>query len=46
MDHSEGGSSVVHTGDVNNNVTANYTYDASDNRTNVTVTGSSNPAPS
>jgi YD repeat-containing protein len=29
---------VVHTGDINNNVMANYTYDDADNRTNVTVT--------
>jgi uncharacterized protein RhaS with RHS repeats len=37
---------VVHGGAVNNGVTATYVYDAADNRTSVTVTGSSNPAPS
>ena len=30
---------VQHTGNVNNNVTANYTYDAADNRKNLKVTG-------
>lgn len=30
---------VVHTGTVNNNVTANYTFDHADNRGNVQVTG-------
>jgi YD repeat-containing protein len=35
---------VKHSGTVNNNVTANYTYDKADNRTNVNVT-SPNPAP-
>ena len=35
---------VKHAGSVNNNVTANYTYDKGDNRTNVNVT-SPNPAP-
>ncbi|MEH3098732.1 hypothetical protein [Sphingomonas adhaesiva] len=33
---------VVHSGTVNNNVQANYSYDPADNRTNVSVTGSSN----
>ena len=33
---------VARSGDVNNNVTANYTYDRADNRTNVNVT-SPNP---
>ena len=28
---------VVHSGSVNNNVTANYSYDKGDNRTNVNV---------
>ena len=28
---------VVHNGSVNNNVSANYTYDKGDNRTNVNV---------
>ena len=36
---------VVRTGTVNNNVSTNYTYDKADNRTNVTVNGSSNPPP-
>ena len=36
---------VVRTGTINNNVTTNYTYDKADNRTNVTVTNSSNPPP-
>lgn len=35
---------VKHSGSVNNNVTANYTYDKADNRTNVNV-ASPNPAP-
>jgi hypothetical protein len=35
---------VVRTGTVNNNVTANYTYDKADNRTNVNVV-SPNPPP-
>jgi YD repeat-containing protein len=35
---------VKHSGTVNNNVTANYTYDKADNRTNVNV-ASPNPAP-
>lgn len=30
---------VVHTGTVNNNVTANYTLDKADNRKNLQVTG-------
>jgi YD repeat-containing protein len=30
---------VVHTGSVNNNVQATYTYDKADNRKNVTTTG-------
>jgi hypothetical protein len=37
---------VVHSGTVNAGVTAAYVYDAADNRTKVTVTGSGNPAPS
>jgi YD repeat-containing protein len=36
---------VKHSGSVNNNVTANYTYDKADNRTNVNV-ASPNPPPS
>jgi YD repeat-containing protein len=36
---------VVRTGTVNNGVNASYTHDKADNRTNVTVTGSSNPPP-
>ena len=35
---------VKHSGNVNNNVTANYQYDKADNRTNVNV-ASPNPAP-
>jgi YD repeat-containing protein len=35
---------VKHSGSVNNNVTANYTYDKASNRTNVNV-ASPNPAP-
>jgi hypothetical protein len=35
---------VVRTGTVNNNVTANYSYDKADNRTNVNV-ASPNPPP-
>jgi hypothetical protein len=35
---------VVHSGTVNNNVTANYAYDKGDNRTNVNV-ASPNPPP-
>lgn len=30
---------VKHSGTINNNVAANYTYDKADNRTNKTVTG-------
>ena len=30
---------VVHTGTVNNNVIANYSYDRADNRTNLNVSG-------
>ena len=30
---------VVHTGTVNNNVIANYTYDKADNRANLNVSG-------
>jgi len=30
---------VQHSGSVNNNVIANYTYDAADNRKNIKVTG-------
>jgi coenzyme F420-reducing hydrogenase delta subunit len=30
---------VEHSGSVNNNVVANYSYDTADNRTNVNVTG-------
>jgi hypothetical protein len=36
---------VQRSGTVNNNVTANYSHDKADNRTNVTVTGSPNPPP-
>lgn len=36
---------VVHSGDVNNNVQANYTYDDADSRTNRNVTGSPTPPP-
>ena len=36
---------VERSGTVNNNVTANYSHDKADNRTNVTVTGSPNPPP-
>ena len=35
---------VKHSGSVNNNLTANYTYDKADNRTNVNV-ASPNPPP-
>lgn len=35
---------VVHAGSVNNNVSAQYSYDKADNRTRVNVV-SSNPAP-
>jgi hypothetical protein len=33
---------VVHSGTVNDAVTQNYSFDAADNRTNITVTGSPN----
>jgi hypothetical protein len=33
---------VVHSGTVNDAVTQNYSFDAADNRINVTVTGSQN----
>lgn len=36
---------VVRTGTVNNGVTATYTHDKADNRTNKTTTGSPNPPP-
>jgi YD repeat-containing protein len=36
---------VVRTGTINNGVNTSYTYDKADNRTNVTVAGSSNPPP-
>jgi hypothetical protein len=36
---------VERAGTVNNNVQAVYTHDKADNRTNVNVTGSSNPPP-
>ena len=36
---------VVHTGTVNNGVTADYTHDKADNRTNVKTTGSTNAPP-
>jgi redox-regulated HSP33 family molecular chaperone len=34
---------VVHTGSVNNNVSANYSYDKADNRTNVNVVSPNSP---
>jgi len=34
---------VQRSGTVNNNVTANYTYDKADNRTNVNVTSPNSP---
>ena len=34
---------VKHSGTVNNNVTANYTYDKADNRTNVNVVSPNSP---
>jgi uncharacterized protein involved in exopolysaccharide biosynthesis len=34
---------VVRTGTVNNNVTANYSYDKADNRTNVNVASPNSP---
>jgi len=36
---------VERTGSVNNGVKAEYSHDKTHNRTNVTVTGSSNPPP-
>ena len=36
---------VVRSGNVNNGVTADYTHDKANNRTNVTVTGSPNAPP-
>lgn len=36
---------VVHSGTVNNNLVANYTFDDADNRNITTVTGSPNPPP-
>lgn len=36
---------VEHSGNVNNGVNVTYTHDKADNRTNVTVNGSSNPPP-
>lgn len=36
---------VVRTGSVNNNVTANYSYDKADNRTNVNVVSPNSPPP-
>ena len=36
---------VVRNGTTTNNVSSNYSYDKADNRTNVTVNGSSNPPP-
>lgn len=36
---------VERTGTVNNGVTANYTIDKAENRTNKTTTGSPNPPP-
>jgi len=34
---------VVHSGSVNNNVSANYSYDKADNRTNVNVVSPNSP---
>ena len=34
---------VVHSGSVNNNVAANYSYDKGDNRTNVNVASPNSP---
>lgn len=34
---------VKHSGTINNNVTANYTYDKADNRTNLNVTSPNSP---
>lgn len=36
---------VERSGDVNKGVKAEYKHDTADNRTNVTITGSSNPPP-
>ncbi len=36
---------VERTGNVNSGVNTSYAYDKADNRTNVTVNGSSNPPP-
>jgi YD repeat-containing protein len=36
---------VQRSGSVNNNVTANYTYDKADNRTNVNVASPNSPPP-
>lgn len=36
---------VAHSGTVNNGLSASYSYDAADNRTNTTVTGSPNSTP-
>ena len=36
---------VERSGNVNNGVNTSYSYDKADNRTNVTVNGSSNPPP-
>jgi YD repeat-containing protein len=36
---------VARSGDVNNNVVTNYSYDKADNRTNKTTTGSPNTGP-
>jgi hypothetical protein len=36
---------VVRSGSVNNNVSANYSYDKADNRTNVNVTSPNPPPP-
>jgi hypothetical protein len=36
---------VVRTGSVNNNVSANYSYDKADNRTNVNVVSPNSPPP-
>ena len=36
---------VERTGTVNNNVSASYSYDKANNRTNLTVSGSPNPPP-
>jgi YD repeat-containing protein len=36
---------VKHTGSVNNNVSANYTYDKGNNRTNLNVASPNSPPP-